>query len=323
MRVKLTKIIAFVVVFINIIVIYYSLRLFISFGGLQLYNDNHNRSTIIINKSIQQQKHSSNINKHLSKLITIVIRLDVELNNDNLLTTTIQSFLNIFPNIQIIIVYDSLPYPPVVDNINLLLVAATRTSSWTTTTNTTSITYNALIANNKNIKFINLSPKFDVPFTERYPLFSIRTKYVLFVPDSIRIENRQVLQLMLAEIVKAPSNKIIVASTPQLTRNNKAIKKKASQLLNCLKVNISTREWTLKFSSADSHNNNYCDLVSGDRKQLILIETNVLRKLPDAFLLPFPHALYLQTAALNLKACLLAPLSILTSYFIINILIIR
>ncbi|RZC42631.1 LicD domain containing protein [Asbolus verrucosus] len=244
MRIKFTRLIAFVVVFANVIVIYYSLRLFVSFGGFQAYTP----PTI---KTVTKPA-----TKHISKLVTIIIREFESFEND--VSATVQSFLNVFPNIQVIIVYDSIPYPA--------LDISSRNSSV------------------KNVKGVNLSPSLKVPFIERYPVLSIKTKYVLFVPDSTRINSRQILQSMVSELTKQPDG-IVVAPVS------------SKKELGCLRVNVNIREWTLKYSLIKG---NVCDAVSG--KHLALMETELLKQLPDPFLLPFPHSLYVQTSPLFVKS---------------------
>ncbi|XP_044263379.1 fukutin-related protein [Tribolium madens] len=241
MRIKFTRLIAFIVVFANVIVIYYSLRLLISFGGFKTY---YSPPTI--------KTTTKSPSKHVSKLVTIIVREFESFEND--VTATVQSFLNVFPNIQVVIIYDSLPYPPL--DINL------RNNSL------------------KNVKGYALFSSLKVPYAEKYPVFQIKTKYVLFVPDSTRISSRLNLQLMVAELGKQPSSIIVAPAS-------------SKKELGCLRVNVNVREWTLKYSLTKS---NLCDAVTG--KHFILMETDLLRQLPEPFILPFPHSLYIQTAPL-------------------------
>lgn len=195
--------------------------------------------------------------KHLSKMVTVCIREFEPTEND--VTLTAHSFMNIFPTMQIFILYDELPYPP----LDIL------------TTN------NSL----PNVKFVKLMPSLKTAYGETYPLNQIKTKYILFVPDSTRITSRQSLQIMLSELHKKANN-ILVASV----RSQK-------NLASCLMIDINVREWTLKYSKTNKKVD--CDGISG--KHLILIEVETLQKLANAFLLPFPQSLYIQTAALSLK----------------------
>lgn len=194
--------------------------------------------------------------KHLSKMITVIIR-DFEL-YENDVTLTAHSFLNIFPTMHLFVLYDELPYPP----LDIML------------------TNNSL----PNVKFINLSPSLKSSFTDSYPVAQIKTKYVLFVPDSTRLTSRQSLQALINEISKKQETMVVAPVRNQ--RKN----------MVCLKININIREWVLKYNSAKGLE---CDGVSG--KHVLLMETDSLKKLPNAFITPFSESLYIQTMMSKLK----------------------
>ncbi|XP_074036747.1 uncharacterized protein isoform X1 [Leptinotarsa decemlineata] len=197
------------------------------------------------------------LTKHISKQITIVIR-EFEL-YENDVTLTAHSFINLFPNIQVFILYDELPYPP----LDIIF------------------TNNSLA----NVKFVKLSPNLRGSFSDQYPLISlIKTKYVLFLPDSTRASSRQSLQIMINELNKVPGQ-VVVA-----TVNNR------KKYPDCLRINVNIREWTLKLSLVK---NMQCDGISG--KHAMLVETDTLKRLSNAFFLPFPYSLYIQTAALDIE----------------------
>lgn len=245
MRIKFAKFIALFIVVFNVLVVYYTLKLFLSFNSIDTPS-----------KVVQKTKLSAKPpTKHIGKLVTIIIRKFELYEND--VTLTVKSFLNVFPNIQVLVLSDGLPYPPL------------ELSFW-----------NATI---KNVKIINLTPNLNYAYIEQYPLVYVKTKYVLFVPDSTRLVNRQILQLMLVELLKKPES-IIVA--PFNLKDS----------LNCLQVNLSIREWTVKYEALDSQ---ICDAVTG--KHVIMLETDVLKRLSNGFLLPFPQSLYLQTSVLTIK----------------------
>lgn len=193
--------------------------------------------------------------KHVSKLVTVVIR-DFEL-NENDLSGTIQSFLNVFPSIQVLLVSNGLPYPP----LEILYSNSTP----------------------KNLRLLNLENDFYSSYANNYPLSLIKTKYVLFVPDSTRVANRQAVSLMLNELQKSPN--VLIASQFSNRKN-----------LTCLDVEMNQREWTVKYKNIQGA---LCDAVVG--KHVVLLETDILRTLNDAFLMPFPKSLYLQTSVLRYK----------------------
>lgn len=245
MRIKLAKFVGLFIVIINIIVIYYTLKLFLTFNSVDT-------PPVVVQTAKSNTKSPT---KHIGKLLTVIIR-DFEL-YENDITLTVKSFLNVFPNVQILVLSDGLPYPPL------------ELSFWNSTV--------------KNVKVINLTPNLNYAYIEQYPLVYVKTKYVLFVPDSTRLSNRQTLQLMLLELLNSPES--IIAAPFNLKSS-----------LNCLQVNLSIREWTLKYEALK---NQICDAVMG--KHVIMLETDVLKRLSNAFMLPFPQSLYLQTSSLNLK----------------------
>nr|CAD7398890.1 unnamed protein product [Timema poppensis] len=143
---------------------------------------------------------------------------------------------------------------------------------------------------NKNgtlVKLINLSFNFNRLFEEKNPLFHIKTNFVLIIPDSTRISSK-LFNVMLKELKVQPDRLI---STPFSNSNVK----------DCLKLKLELKEWYLEYIlTSDS---DLCDVVKG--KQVILLETGILRRLPDPFMLPFPEALYIQTSSKNIKVKLL------------------
>nr|CAD7262823.1 unnamed protein product [Timema shepardi] len=143
---------------------------------------------------------------------------------------------------------------------------------------------------NKNgtfVKLINLNFNFNRLFEEKNPLFHIKTNFVLIIPDSTRISSK-LFNVMLKELKVQPDRLI---STPFSNSNVK----------DCLKLKLELKEWYLEYIlTSDS---DLCDVVKG--KQVILLETGILRRLPDPFMLPFPEALYIQTSSKNIKVKLL------------------
>ncbi|XP_044736368.1 fukutin-related protein [Chrysoperla carnea] len=254
MRIKVSKLIAFLIIFVNVIALYFTWKLFSHIGvGSKKILFQEQYQTAIVNKAPS---------KHISKSITVVIRQFELYEND--VSATVESILSLFPNIQIFIISDDIPYPP----LNILY------------SNTTF---------SKNIHFFNLGVNLNVPLKDRLPLFMINTKYVLFIPDSTRISSKQIIQSLVNELIKNP-NDLSVA----LYSNNKNF--------GCLKIDLNIREWTLKYSTIVNNNKEKsisCDAVTG--KHATLIETQLLKRLTEPFMLPFPETLYVQTAVLNSK----------------------
>lgn len=107
------------------------------------------------------------LHRRLARLVTIVIRQFENFEND--VASMVESVLNSFPEIPVLIVCDEVPYPPLeLDFANESM---------------------------KNVKLISLRPEFNKSFDERNPLFYIRTKFVLFLPDATRLSTKQVIQV--------------------------------------------------------------------------------------------------------------------------------
>ncbi|RLU20794.1 hypothetical protein DMN91_007513 [Ooceraea biroi] len=118
----------------------------------------------------------------------------------------------------------------------------------------------------KNVKLISLRPEFNRSFEERNPLFYIRTKFVLFLPDATRLSTKQVVQ----EAVSQASNLGIVIVPVGKTS------------LHCLELDLRVKEWSLRITRVTGTE---CDSVIG--KHVTMLEARILRKLSDPFLQPF------------------------------------
>lgn len=186
--------------------------------------------------------------KIIKKDITFIFRQYENYDND--LTATIASLRDLLPNSQILILTDKFIYPV----LNL----------------------------NATIKILKIMPSLENNYDQRNGLSQIKTKYVMFLSDSMRFTSVQVfikmiqqLQLKSTQIVS-----VVVGHGKQ-----------------CLNVNITVKQWTLQFSNQSS---NICDYV-GNERQLILVKKKLLHGLTDAFMLPFPSTFYIQASFLKYK----------------------
>lgn len=100
----------------------------------------------------------------------------------------------------------------------------------------------------------------------------------------IRITSQQPLQKMVEELRKHPNHVVAVPVGSH------------SKSLKCLRLIVSQREWTIRYSLTKGYE---CDEVTG--KHLIMMKKEILSKLFDPLLLPFPHSLYVQTSVHNVK----------------------
>lgn len=289
MRLKYAKLLTILVLAVNVILIFYTWKWFLS-------NESTNPSTVDSNgestnngnqRNGQQQKsdRTHTTLKHIKKTITIIFRDFYHFEND--LQHSIESILNLIPNIQIVVIYEDEPYPP----LNFI-------QNYTIT--------------HPNVKFINLN--FDIRKTSKAlsPLTQIRTKYILFVPDSFRFGGRAIIHKMLNEIEKkiivhskkVPSNDAAVMTTTKSTieeRNNgwmmggqqqqqsdtsssldgnanankspmaatKMQNKKiviipfasnVKTMSNCCRINVDIANWTMEYSV--KNNTLHCDMVN-------------------------------------------------------------
>lgn len=219
------------------------------------YNFTFDSVNYALYKKSDSNSSSTKVYKRLvSELVTIVLR-QFEL-HENDVTLTAQSFKSIFPNVNFWIVYRDAPYPPL--QIDFM--------------------------NNSNIKLYDLAPSLK---RKQSLLAQIKTKYVLLIPDSIRITSQRPIELMIEALKKNPDD-IIAASFGGYVKN-----------LKCLRINLSQREWTIKYSLIKGSE---CDAVSG--KHLIMMKKEILDQVSEPLLLPFPQSLYVQTSVQNLKVCI-------------------
>lgn len=147
-RLKCAKLLTVLVLLLNAILLFYTWKWFLS------SESNQTVGAKLTNAGNKQKDR----NKHIKKAITIIFRDFYNFEND--LHNSIDSILNLIPNIQILVIYEDEPYPP------LLWV-----SNFT--------------ASHLNVKFINMNFDIRKTFKALSPLLQIRTKYVLFVPGII------------------------------------------------------------------------------------------------------------------------------------------
>ena len=74
--------------------------------------------------------------------------------------------------------------------------------------------------------------------------------------------------------------------------------------MNCFDLKLKVKEWSLKVLKT---NGLECDMVVG--KHVTIVQLELVKKLSDPFMLPFPDALYLQTSELGMKV----------KYYLVNI----
>lgn len=156
MRLRFVRAVLVLALLGNIIVWHRIWRLFAAQNTLRL-----------LTPSVTTNEPPQKLHRHLARLVTIVIRQFESFEND--VASVVESVLNSFPAIPILIVCDELPYPPLeLDFANESM---------------------------KNVRLISLRPEFNKSFEERNPLYYIRTKFVIFLPDATRLSTKQVIQV--------------------------------------------------------------------------------------------------------------------------------
>ncbi|XP_049877347.1 ribitol 5-phosphate transferase FKRP [Pectinophora gossypiella] len=128
---------------------------------------------------------SSNVHprpsRHVSKLLTVVFRQFEEFDND--VADSVQSFVSAFPNMPVVVVSESTPYPP--------------------------FPFSASNETLRNVKVVSLELRLNASPRELKPLSYVSTEFVLFVPDATRAV-RRTLQAAAAAITTYPTHAIAI-----------------------------------------------------------------------------------------------------------------
>lgn len=258
MRLKYSKLFTFLIICVNVFLLFYTWKLFII--GPPPSGRNHGTLSDATETTVTERPKPKDriqaANKHIKKTITVVFRDFYHYDND--LKGSVDSILALVPNVQILIIYDEEPYPP--------------------------LEYIANYTTRNNVKFFNLG--FDVRKSAKslLPVSQIKTKFVLLLPDSVRLGGRSIIQKMLKELC---SSEINVNAGNGKTNNNKdghedKVKKLVDEsktipkvqkkmlvvpfssnirgLTNCCQIKLDLANWTLEYNVKNGTNN--CDLVS-------------------------------------------------------------
>ncbi|XP_065092821.1 ribitol 5-phosphate transferase FKRP [Ochlerotatus camptorhynchus] len=245
-----------------------------------------------------------NTNKFLKKSITVIFRDFYDFDND--LMQSIASVTNLIPNVQVFVISPEIPYPPLD-----IFTNPGQTANQTT-----------WFEKNSNVKFFSLSYDVSKSLKETLPILQVQTKYVLFLPDSVRLNGRSLLTRMLREISNPSTNDLLLQQHQNLLlrQNNQAIENKidlnhkperkiiavpfaANQksLANCCHLQLDLPNWTLEYVTGNETDS--CDMYK--QKHAILVETALLKEMPDALSSPFPELFYIQAKLANIKKVLL------------------
>ncbi|KAG4076969.1 hypothetical protein HA402_015956 [Bradysia odoriphaga] len=283
MRLKYSKLCTFLIIAFNIFLCYYIWKLFIgkTIGKSMKFPNAYNAITPVTEKPKPKDRIQST-NKHIKKTITIIFRDFYHFEND--LKLSIESIVTLIPNVQILVIYDEEPYPP--------------------------MDYLANYTVRNNVKLIRLG--FDINKTAKLmsPIFQIRTKYVLILPDSVRLGGRSIIQKMLKEMGsvegRTESDSEKTGKKENTVRGPKSMvvvpfSSNVREFSNCCSINIDFINWSIEYGVKNRSTN--CDMFL--QKHAIFIETATLKDMPDALSPPFPEFFYIQSKVSQVKKILL------------------
>lgn len=229
MRLKHAKLIILVIVLINLILFYNSWKNFMKKTVLipvepHEFRDKFNNYQQSTDKSFKDK--SKNSSKHIKKSITVVFRSFYNFEND--LKSSIDNLLDIIPNLPIVVLQDGVSYPPINYKIN-----------------------NSFTATENPVKFFSLGFDIRKNAKDLSPFAIIRTRYVLFMPDSVRISSKSLFQKTLRVMNTIPASKTTMIIIP-FAGNSKFQS-------SCAQMNLDFPNWTAEFSVTNATEK--CDLV--------------------------------------------------------------
>lgn len=256
MRLKHAKLLIFVIVLINLILFYNSWKNFMKKTVLipvepQEYGEKFNNYQQSTDKSFRDK--TKNSNKHIKKSITVVFRSFYNFEND--LKSSIDNLLEIIPNIPIVILQDGVSYPPINYKVNSSLSAA-----------------------ENPVKFFSLGFDIRKNAKDLVPFAIIKTRYVLCMPDSVRISSKSLFQKILKVMNNIPANNTTMIIIPFAGN----IKTQSS----CVQVNMDFPNWTAEYTVTNFTDK--CDLVSFK----VLFALNLMTKFIYLFGSSYKNTLY-------------------------------
>ena len=185
---------------------------------------------------------------------TVVISEFEEFEND--ISSTVKSILAALPGVNILIVSKKMPYPPFD------------------------------IPEAENVKIIVRDQPANNPQQWGDPICYIKTKYVLIIPDAVRLQNVQQLIKFDFENLYGPDGVRIAAFH-------------IDDQYQCTELTVNLRQWKLSYK--ENPDERVCDAITGSSNVILLFPTSCLMNLSQPFLRPYPDALFIQFAAKGWK----------------------
>lgn len=194
-----------------------------------------------------------NKNAVLADLVTFVI-IDFE-SFENDVPDTIAEICSQTPQINILLITDKLPYPPLQFKHS---------------------------AENCHVKIITTSPDPTKDLFDTRPEFSISTEFALFIPDSTRISSK----LLLASLKISHIQPKQIIAIPVIHSNDLI-----DYFYHCYRLEVDVKRWTLRYEILKNEHRK-CDALEGEFA--FLIKKSDLQQFNQPFVKPFPLSLYVQ-----------------------------
>jgi hypothetical protein len=314
MRMKIGKLLTFFLICINFVLVYYSWKYFLSsneFGhqtfsaasiagrlanepdldiansqiitgddGEEAFEEPTKKTTKRDKSEFKVLRNREKIqatNRQIRKSLTVIFRDFYDFDND--LKQSITSLTNLVPNLRIFVIYNNIPYPP----LDLFDGQGSNNS-------------NVM----RNVKFFSLNYDVNKSLKDTIPSLQVKTKYVLFMPDSARFSGRGLLQRAIKEINTPNEQEIMLLQNEHilLKQNNRVVDKSkriidyhnqrtmkkiiaipfasnSKAVNNCCRLDLDLPNWTLEYTFTNETDN--CDMVR-DRQHTICywVRLNVL-----------------------------------------------
>ncbi|XP_002734292.1 ribitol 5-phosphate transferase FKRP-like [Saccoglossus kowalevskii] len=267
MRRKRCQIFLVIAIVINLLALFYAVRQQQSLNGLP--NGRSLDGDAGKGKPNYERRHIDKKARRLSlsQRVTVVFREYEDF--DNLIPKSVESILRTFSRLNILIVADSQPYPP------LKLPTESR----------------------ETVQLVTLAAEPDQPPSHSNPERFINTEYVLFLPDGV-ILTPYVLEKMIDkfESINFIDNKIRLIAVKIVNRNSDELQH------SCFSLKVNLQKWMTQ--SDYIMTSNICDSVSGSHA--VLIRSSDLHNLSYPYTRPISQSLYLQTSLRKWKIFLMS-----------------
>ncbi|EAA10188.4 AGAP008690-PA [Anopheles gambiae str. PEST] len=278
MRMKYGKLFIFFMICFNLIVFYYSWKYFLTSGHYLAESLTGGEGGLRGPAALPRRERVQHTNGYLRKSITFVFRDFYDFDND--LLQSIGSVTALIPGVSVFVIAPELPYPPL-DIFNP----------------------------GSNVRFFHLAYDVTKTLKDTFPVLHVSTRYVLFMPDSVRLTGRGLLSRMLREIDTPSGSELLLQQHQHAAEAERArwrivavpFGSNAKGAANCVQLQLDLPNWTLEYVTGNETER--CDMFK--QKHAILVETELLREMPDALASPFPDVFYIQAKLAGVKVLLL------------------